>query len=74
MRCAAAGRRGPGEALWCRWARYGHSVAENLDPDRVLNWCIALAGMAALEAASTPGVSSTYVDPLVTLAERAPTT
>jgi streptomycin 6-kinase len=48
------------------------SAAGGLDTDRVLEWCIAFAGMAALEAATTPGASGTFVDPLVTLAERAP--
>jgi streptomycin 6-kinase len=50
------------------------SAAGDLDAERVLDWCTAFAGMAALEVASTPGGSSPYLDPLVTLAGRAPAT
>jgi streptomycin 6-kinase len=53
--------------------------AEELAPaievaaNRVHDWCIAFAGMAALELAEEGGSSSRQVDALVSLAARAPT-
>ena len=40
-------------------------------PERLLAWCIAFAGMAALELASTPETPGTQLDALVELAGRA---
>ena len=40
------------------------------DPDRLLAWCIAFAGMVALEIAERPGSSREQTDPFVALASR----
>ena len=41
------------------------------DADRLLDWCAAFAGMAALEIAEAPGGAREPVEPFVTLASRA---
>jgi streptomycin 6-kinase len=41
------------------------------EPDRLLDWCAAFAGMTALEIAEAPGGSREEVEPFVTLASRA---
>jgi streptomycin 6-kinase len=47
------------------------AAATRMDAGRVLDWCTAFAGMAALEIAEAPGGSRTAVEPLVVLAARA---
>ncbi len=42
------------------------------DASRLLNWCIAFAGMTALELASTPDTSPDRIEAAVTLAAQAP--
>lgn len=41
------------------------------DPDRLLDWCVAFAGMVALEIAEAPGGSAEQVEALLALASRA---
>jgi streptomycin 6-kinase len=41
------------------------------DPERMLDWCAAFAGMIALEIAEAPGSSDAQVEPFVALASRA---
>jgi streptomycin 6-kinase len=43
------------------------------DARRLLDWCIAFAGMVALELAEAPNTSRERVEPAVTLANQAPT-
>jgi streptomycin 6-kinase len=40
------------------------------DPERLLDWCTAFAGMTALEMAEAPGISREQVEPFVGLASR----
>jgi streptomycin 6-kinase len=47
------------------------AAATRMDAGRVLDWCTAFAGMAALEIAEAPGGSRAAVEPLVVLAARA---
>jgi streptomycin 6-kinase len=47
--------------------------AIDADVSRMFNWCIAFAGMSALELAESPDTSSDYIQAVVTLARQAPT-
>ncbi len=47
--------------------------AINVDARRLLDWCIAFAGMVALEFAEAPNSPRKRIEALVTLANRAPT-
>jgi streptomycin 6-kinase len=47
------------------------AAATRMDAGRVLDWCTAFAGMAALEIAEAPGGSRAAVEPLIVLAARA---
>jgi streptomycin 6-kinase len=48
------------------------AVATGARPERLLAWCTAFAGMAALELATSPGTPSEQVDAAAALAARAP--
>jgi streptomycin 6-kinase len=47
------------------------AAATRIDGGRLLDWCTAFAGMAALEIAEAPGGSRADVEPFVMLASRA---
>jgi streptomycin 6-kinase len=57
------------DAIEARTGQLGPAIGG--DPGRLLDWCTAFAGMAALEIAEVAGSSDEHVEPFVALASRA---